>query len=186
MEPKNPSKVQQWITKKSEILYSTSFFKLRKDTVYMPHRDKEHPIFIADHHDWVNIIAITEDNNVVFTRQYRHGIQQVCLEIPGGMVESIDKNPIDAAKRELLEETGYTGDDIQYLGKITPNPAFNTNHVHPYLFKNVQKVAGQNLDPTEEIEILLIPLKDIPELIKKGEINHLFSIGSFYLAQLYL
>ena len=182
MKYRDQHSIHPWEIKESEILVSTGFFKLRKDKVYMPHIKEDKPAFIAEHYDWVNVVAITPQEEIVFTKQYRHGIQRVCLEIPGGMMEKDDTSPGEAIKRELMEETGYSGDHIQSLGKISPNPAFQNNFVHPFLMKGVTRMGDQNLDETEEIEVILIPKKEIPSLIESGEISQLFTIASLYLA----
>lgn len=130
--------------------------------------------------DWVNIIPITAAGEVVLIKQYRHGIEKVTLEIPGGMVDPEDKSPSDAAKRELLEETGYQADELVLLGQNYPNPAIQSNVCYTYLAHNVRHVQTPMFDGNEEIEIKLTPLQDIPHLIAAGEINHALVIVAFH------
>jgi 8-oxo-dGTP pyrophosphatase MutT (NUDIX family) len=120
---------------------------------------------------WANIVALTKDNEVVLVRQYRHGIKELFLEFPGGVVES-EEDPILEAQRELLEETGYQTSDIIPLGTIYPNPALQTNALYCYLALNAEKVGSQNLDAGEDIEVELLPLEELIEMAKRGEFPH--------------
>jgi 8-oxo-dGTP pyrophosphatase MutT (NUDIX family) len=126
---------------------------------------------IFEFRSWANIVALTKENEVVLVRQYRHGICDVLLEFPGGVVEE-DENPIEGARRELLEETGYTSPSIIEVGKIYPNPALQTNTLYCYLALDAEKVGAQSLDAGEDIEVHLMPLDELVELAKRGEFPH--------------
>jgi ADP-ribose pyrophosphatase len=126
---------------------------------------------IFEFRSWANIVALTKDNQVVMVKQYRHGVCDVLLEFPGGVVED-GEDPRDGAKRELLEETGYTASNIIEVGKIFPNPALQTNTLFCYLALDVEKVADQELDAGEDIEVHLMPLDDLVDLAKRGEFRH--------------
>jgi 8-oxo-dGTP pyrophosphatase MutT (NUDIX family) len=112
-------------------------------------------------------------------RQYRHGSREVTLEIPGGLVDPGD-TPEKAAVRELLEETGYQAEDWMKIGVVNPNPALFNNRCHTFLAQNIKKVHDPMPDQTEDIETILIPISDIPELIQKEEIDHAMVITAFY------
>jgi 8-oxo-dGTP pyrophosphatase MutT (NUDIX family) len=127
----------------------------------------------------VNIIPITSDNQVVMVRQFRHGSKEVTLEIPGGLLDDGD-TPLDAAKRELLEETGYQSDDWKEIGVVSPNPAIFSNRCYTFLAKDVKKVRDPAPDQTEDIEVVLNPLKDIPQMVLNGEIDHALVITAFF------
>jgi len=139
----------------------------------------EHDFYIIDTSDWINVIPITADQQVVMVRQYRHGSRLVTLEIPGGMVD-LGETPKEAASRELLEETGYQAGEWQKMGVVSPNPAIFTNRCYTFLARNVEKVSEPMPDQTEDIEVALIPIADVPELIRKGEIDHAIVVGAFY------
>jgi 8-oxo-dGTP pyrophosphatase MutT (NUDIX family) len=111
-------------------------------------------------------------------QQYRHGSKNITLEIPGGLVD--DESPENAALRELLEETGYQGDNVTYLGATNPNPAIFNNLCHTFLVRNVKKVSETNLDDNEDIEVTLKPIEEIPSLIADGSINHALVIIAFH------
>jgi 8-oxo-dGTP pyrophosphatase MutT (NUDIX family) len=138
-----------------------------------------HEFYILESEDWVNVIPITQQNDVVLIRQYRHGIREVTLEIPGGIVEP-DESPEEAASRELLEETGYQGSKMIPLGVVYPNPAFLNNRCYTYLASNVLLTREQEQDEKEDIEVLLRPLDEIPRLIREGEISHSLVLAAFY------
>ena len=130
--------------------------------------------------NWVNIIAITPDEKIVLIKQYRHGLDCITTEIPGGAVNHMEDKLL-AAMRELQEETGYTSNQWTSLGKVDVNPAFMTNHCETFLALNAKKTHEQNLDPFEEIDVFLESKKNINALIKKGEITHSLIIAAFYL-----
>jgi len=111
-------------------------------------------------------------------RQYRHGSREVTLEIPGGLVDPGD-TPEKAAARELLEETGFQAKEWTKIGVVNPNPALFNNRCYTFLAQDIKKVAAPTPDQTEDIEVALIPLTDIPKLILKGEIDHAMVITAF-------
>jgi ADP-ribose pyrophosphatase len=134
--------------------------------------------------DWVNVIALAgppgEEPHVVLVRQWRFAIAQPTLEIPGGMIDP-GEEPEAAARRELLEETGYAGDQWSPLGLVHPNPAILANRCHTYLVRGARAVAGPTGDGEEEIEVLTRPLGEIPRAIASGEISHSLVIAAFHL-----
>jgi len=154
-------------------------FSVRTDTVRSPRTGKEHDFYVIESADWVNIIPLTSDNQVVMVRQYRHGTRQISLEIPGGLVNPQD-TPLDTARKELLEETGYQAEEITLIGTAHPQPALFNNRCFTFLATNVRKTAALDLDEGEDIEVALISLSDIPRLIREGEITNAMVILAFY------
>ena len=112
--------------------------------------------------------------------QYRHGIERVCLELPGGLVDPDDDSPALSAERELLEETGYQANEIVLIGECFPQPAILSNKCFFYLAKNAVKVDSQDLDSGEDIEIIKVPLKEIPAKIENKEIDHGMVLLAFF------
>ena len=154
-------------------------FNLRTDRAVSPRTGKAHRFFIIESSPWVNVIPLTPQNEVVLVRQYRHGTQDVTLEIPGGLVETSD-SPAGAAGRELMEETGYGAGEIIPLGLVHPNPAIQNNACYTYLAKDVYLSGEQDQDDKEDIQVVLRPLAAIPDIIRKGEITHALVLAAFY------
>jgi ADP-ribose pyrophosphatase len=142
--------------------------------------------FVLEFRNWVTIVALTSAHEVVLERQYRHGAQKVILELPGGTMDAEDENPMQAARRELLEETGYTSDSFIQIGCVSPNPANHTNLIYYYLALDAEKVGNQNLDDTEEIEVLLKPLDEVIAMAKNSELLQSMQVGALFFALAYL
>jgi len=154
-------------------------FNLRTDRAQSPRTGGDHNFFVLESPQWVNVIPLTPDNEVVMINQYRHGIRQVTLEIPGGLIEMGD-TPEGAARRELREETGYDCTDVVFLGSVHPNPAIQNNDCYTYLARNAFHAGSQEQDDKEDIEVVLYPLSEIPRLIHEGFITHSLVIAAFY------
>jgi len=172
--------IKPWPCIRSQTHPSFRVFSIRTDTAVSPRTGMEHDFYIIESMDWINIIPLTADHQVVMVRQYRHGSKEVTLEIPGGLVDPGD-TPEEAAARELLEETGYQAEEVVKIGVVNPNPAIFSNRCYTFIARNVKKVRNPMPDQTEDIEAVLIPLVDIPELIRKGKIDHTIVIAAFYL-----
>ncbi len=170
---------QPWTFLHSKILYTCRIFSLKKEGYRSPRTGREHDFFLLDSTDWVNVIPRTADRRIILVKQYRIGTKDFSLEIPGGMLNEGD-NPAGAAARELLEETGYAGEEPILLGVVHPNPAIQTNRCYTYLIDNVVFKTAPQQDSTEDIEVQFVPLAHIPELIRQGKITHALVIAAFY------
>lgn len=170
--------IKDWDLIDSKVDRDYRVFRINEETSLSPRTNRTGQFYVIDTNDWVNIIPITADGQVVMIKQYRHGSKNVTLEIPGGLVD--DESPEKAALRELLEETGYQGGGVTYLGATNPNPAIFNNLCHTFLVKNVKKVSDINLDDNEDIEVVLKPLSEVSDLIADGTINHALVIIAFH------
>ena len=172
-------KPKSWPRISSRLDHSFRIFNLRMDRSVSPRTGKEHDFVILESTPWVNVIALTDREEVVLIHQYRHGIQDVTLEIPGGLVEDGDGPPA-AARRELMEETGYRSEEWIDLGYVHPNPAIHDNRCHTYLAMGAKSDGAQSLDDKEDIAVVLRPLAEIPRLIREGAITHSLVICAFW------
>ena len=159
-----------WKILSSEYLFNDLWFKVRKDICETPQGKIIDPYYVYEFPTWVTAVPVTEEGKIVMVRQYRHAIGATCLEIPGGCVDDTDKNFKDAVARELLEETGYSFSSYEYLGKISANPSTNNNLMHMFLAKGGKKVAAQQLDGNEEIEVELLSVDEVKQLLKENKI----------------
>lgn len=160
----------KWKILSSEYLFKDTWFTVRKDKCETPDGKIIDPYYVYEFPTWVTALPITEDNKVIMVKQYRHAIEDISLEIPGGCVDDTDKDFQDAIARELVEETGYTFKHFDYLGKISPNPSTNDNWMHMFLAKGGRRTHEQNLDHNEEIEVELYTIDEVKDLIKANKI----------------
>ncbi|MBW1722809.1 MAG: NUDIX hydrolase [Deltaproteobacteria bacterium] len=172
-----PPKPWKLITSRFEAAFP--IFNLRIDRALSPRTKETHTFYVLESADWVNVIPVTPGGDVVLIQQYRHGLREVTLEIPGGIIEASD-TPQEAARRELREETGYEAEEMIELGCVHPNPAFLNNTCTTFLAKGVYPAGPQRQDEKEDIEVLLKPLEEIPSLIREGRITHSLILAAFY------
>ncbi len=168
-----------WQRRGKRRLVETVIFALESHTLVHPRSGREHEFFVLDTPDWCNIVPLTRDGRVVMVRQRRHGIDAETLELPGGMVDPHDASPLEAARRELLEETGYAADAVEPIGVIHPNPAVQRNVCHSFVARGARRVAAPSFDQTEDIEVVLVPLAEIPRRVAAGEITHALVVVAF-------
>ena len=164
--------IRKWDKRGSKPLGNHRIFKLREDKVVNPRTGKEHNMVVLECPDWVNIIALTNARKVVMVNQYRHGSETVELEIPGGMMDPGETDPVATAVRELAEETGYSGKNARKIGECFANPAIMNNRVHTILVENCRLTDEVQFDAGEDITTVLVDADDLPQLVKKGRIRH--------------
>ncbi|HSU28370.1 MAG TPA: NUDIX hydrolase [Chitinophagaceae bacterium] len=160
----------KWKTLSSEYLFDDLWFRVRKDICLTPGGKKVDPYYVYEFPNWVSALPVLEDGRVLMVRQYRQALGETCLEIPGGCVDPEDKDFQSAIERELMEETGHRFSQYDYLGKISSNPSTNNNLMHMFLARGGKKVADQQLDANEEIELEFYSLKEIRQMILENKI----------------
>ena len=158
--------------------------RFRVDQCELPSGKPFEPI-VFEFRSWAIVIALTKEQEVVLIRQYRHGIQGVVWEFPGGVVED-GEDPLDGVRRELLEETGYSVSKLIEVGKYYPNPALQTNSMYCFLAFDAEKVSEQTLDEVEEIEVQLLPLTELVAIAKRGEFSNGLQVAGLFYALAYL
>jgi 8-oxo-dGTP pyrophosphatase MutT (NUDIX family) len=172
--------IKPWKKTGSKPVGDFRIFKIRSDTCVNPRTGKEHDFFVLDTVGWVNVIALTPERQLVMIRQYRHGSETVELEIPGGMMDPHETDPVATAVRELREETGYEGENARLLGKIHSNPAILNNTTYTVLIENCRLKHGVDFDSGEDLETLLVPAAEIPRLVADEKIGHSLVVVALY------
>jgi len=157
-----------WKLLSSEYLIKRPWLTARRDKVQLPDGRINEEYYVLEYPTWINVIAITKDDQMVLIRQYRHGLQRTCFEIVAGCVED-GEAPMDAAKRELQEETGFGGGEWQEIMVISANPSTNNNVSHCFLATGVERIGEQHLDSTEDIEVHLFSQEEVRQMLERGE-----------------
>lgn len=155
-------------------------FQVRRSRYRHARENREGEFIVIDANDWVNVVALTPDDELVLVRQFRFGRNDFFLEIPGGMIER-SEDPVDAGVRELREETGYEGSSARLLGSVHPNPAIQSNTMHVVLVEGARLVGPTNFDVNEEIETSLVHVDRIMEWVREGKITHSLVLNAIFL-----
>lgn len=177
--------MKPWARRKSRPLADYRIFRIRSDERISPRTGNPHEFFVLEAVDWVNVIALTPDRQIVLVEQVRHGSESVELEIPGGMMDEGDSSPVATGLRELKEETGFFTSKGAVIGKVLPNPAFMSNQCFTVLAENCQLVSNPVLDEGEDLRTVLYPIEEIPGLVRSGRIRHSLVIAAFYHFELH-
>ena len=178
--------IKKWKILGRETILDMNLFQVNKKQVRSPRTDQLHNAISIDFPAWVMVMPVTDTNEVVMVRQYRHGIEQICMELPGGLVDPKDPSPAVSAERELLEETGYRAREFIHLGECFPQPAILSNGCTFFLAKGVRQVRAPELDAGEDIELIRVDLKRLPELVERGAITNgmvLLNLFFYYMKE---
>jgi 8-oxo-dGTP pyrophosphatase MutT (NUDIX family) len=162
---------RKWQQLSSRYLIKRWWMNLREDHVRLPNGVEMEEYHVLEYPDWTCIVPITDEGDVVMVEQYRYGIDQVTMELPGGAIQP-EEPALGAAKRELLEETGFGGGDWSFVGKSAPDPSRHTNWAWFFVAKGVESVGRQQLDEGEQIRVTTVPIADAIELALSGRMAH--------------
>ena len=172
--------IKPWKKIRSTVVGDFRIFKLRSDVSLSPRTGEEHDFFILESVNWVNVLALTPDRQLVMIEQFRPGSNTVELEIPGGMMDGGETDPVMTAVRELREETGYEGENARLLGRIWSNPAILNNRTFTVLIENCRLKHDVNWDHSEDLMTRLVPVTDLPKLVADEKIGHSLVVVALY------
>jgi ADP-ribose pyrophosphatase len=164
--------IKPWPVVRSAPKGDFHIFKIRQDTKTSPRTGREMDFVVLESRNWVNVVAVTRDKRLVMVEQFRHGSATVELEIPGGVMDAEDDSPVTAGLRELTEETGFEGDRPRLIGQVWSNPAIMNNRTYTVLVENCRLRTATRFDSGEDILTRLVPVADVPELVRSGQIRH--------------
>jgi ADP-ribose pyrophosphatase len=172
----------RWKTLATKYLFTDNWLTLRADTCETPEGKVVTPYYVYEFPDWVMAVALTTDGKFILERQYRHALGVTSIELPGGCVDAGDASLEAALRRELLEETGYTFESIEPLGKVCANPATNSNWAHLYLATGGRLAQQQKLDPNEEIEVCLYTYEELKQILRENGVVQSMHMAAFFYA----
>lgn len=175
MEPKE----KKWKILESKYIIKRPWLTARCDKVELADGRVNDEYYVLEYPDWVNVIAITKDGHFIMERQYRHGMQVFSTELPCGVMEK-GEIPLQAAQRELLEETGYAGGEWTKLMDIGANPGSQNNYTHCFLAVGVEKVADQSLDATEELTVVMMNENEVKSLLEQNRMCQALMVAPLY------
>jgi len=177
--------IKPWQKLSSKPLGDYRIFSVRSDEKISPRTGQKHDFYIIDCVDWVNVVALTREEQFVMVEQYRHGSNTVELEIPGGIMDASETSPVETAVRELREETGYEGEKARLLGSVFANPAIMSNTCHTVIVENCALKHAVQFDSGEDLITRLVAVADIPQLVTAGKIRHPLVVVALYYFDLW-
>ncbi len=175
------SNLKKWQILQSEMALNHPWCKVRRDEIMLPNGQVIDDYFVYYRPDVAIILPITDNEEIVFVRQYRHAVGDFFIELPAGSFNPEQESGKVAALRELEEETGYVASEVKKIATFYDKPSKDTNQLHLFIAENVVKTGKRNLDITEEIEVILIPQNAVLEKIVKGEISVAGTVAALFL-----
>jgi NUDIX domain. len=173
--------MEKWKLLSSAYICKEPWATLRRDTCELPDGRINDHYYVLEYPDWVNMVGITEQNELLVIKQYRHGAAMISMEIPAGTTEP-GEDPRNAAVREMLEETGYQFEQIEEIASLYANPATSGNVTYTYLMTGGKKVQEQSLDEHEEIDVYLIPLEEAKSMLLDNKFSQALHASALFYA----
>ncbi|WP_456424966.1 NUDIX hydrolase [Rhodocaloribacter sp.] len=174
--------MKPWETLKSRYLLKRWWMNLRVDHVRLPGGAELPEFHVIEYPDWACVVCFAEDGRLVMVEQYRHGIRRVSLEFPAGAVDP-GEDRMAAARRELLEETGYAADEWMLLGQCSPEPSKQTNYAHLFVARGARRVADPAFDEGEDLRLCLLEPDEVFRRAESGEMIHGIHLAALFWAR---
>lgn len=171
----------KWKVLESEYLFTEPWLTIRRDKCELPNGRIMPAFYVQEYPTWVCAFALTKESKVVMIKQYRHGIQEISIEPPGGVVDK-GEEPLTAIKREVMEETGYEFESYEFLGRVCANPSTGDNYLHMFLATGGKKTGEQKLDDTEDVEVVLYAMDELKQLLKENKIVQSLHVSCIFYA----
>ncbi len=176
--------LKKWKTINSEIVLRTPGVNVRRDCVDLMNGKIVDDFYIFEINEWAMIVPVTDQGDFVMVEQYRHALGEITLEFPAGLIDAKDESPLFAAHRELVEETGYTGEEWTSLGKYHLGPSKIRNAFHIFMARNCRLTQMQNLDETENIRVVTVSPDDLARMFDAGKITDVDTCLGWLLVRL--
>lgn len=168
---------ERWELRKREEVFKDSILRIEHRDFHYKKNNSTGTFTVISMKDWAVIVPVTSDGKLILVRQFRVATDEVTYEFPGGAIEH-GEDPLTGAVRELREETGYTG-SLELLSKMRPNPSFMDNFCYSYLALGCEKTNNLDLDPFEDIEIVVVTFQELERMIEKGQITHSITLAAY-------
>lgn len=168
-----------WTILKSEYALDRKWIKVRQDRCLMPDGREINPYYVLEYPNWINVLALDKKDNVILTRQYRHGVGATVLELPSGSVDP-QESPIETTRRELLEETGYQFEKIVQTSVVSPNPGNHANLAYSFLATGGEKVSQPVFDESEEIETVIVSMEKFKQLLAENQLIQAMHVSAAF------
>ncbi len=175
-------KIEKWQVKDSVLVLDHPWAKVRRDTCILPDGSEIDDYYYWEGGDFAQVFTLTSEKQVVLVKQYKHGVKEIVLELPAGMIEGTEEDPLTTAQRELSEETGFEASEWRSLGVLNVSSAKSTTRAYPFLAQDARLLCEPHPDDQEAIEVILYPVTEVLNLIAKGEIRDSNSIATCLLA----
>ena len=174
--------LKAWKQVSFDYIHQESWFKLRRDRVLKGNGGEMYPYYVLEYTNWATVFPVTKEGKVILLKQYRYGLGEWSIEIPGGIMDPHETSPLDAGRRELLEETGYSCGQIREVAKVSPNPATANNWMHVFLATDCELTHKQSFDANEELEMFLADLSEVKQLIRENKIIQSLHVTAMFYA----
>lgn len=173
--------LQVWQTLDTTVQYEKYWFSVHTQKVQLPNGKILDPYFVVNVPDWTNIIIATKNEELIMVKQYRQAAQAFTIEPAGGLIDK-GETPLQAAIREMQEETGYTSNEMIFLSEVYSNPALQPTKAYFYLAKNAEPKGAKNFDEFEDIELVLLPKQQVLSMLQNNEFTNGVQVGAIYKA----
>jgi 8-oxo-dGTP pyrophosphatase MutT (NUDIX family) len=174
--------LKPWRVENSRIVQSDPWLTLRAERCVTQRGAVLDPFYVFDYRDWVHVVAFDETDLIFFVRQYRHGLKAMSLELPGGIMDAHESDPVETARRELMEETGCEAERFTHLAALSPNPSTHTNHLHVVLAEGARVVKPLALDATEDLQVLRLTQQEAVARAVRGDMVNAAHVGLLFIA----